>query len=362
MLWRLFSGPRKEVGVRVSAFGKHPGERDHFAMNPSDSPRLTGVWDMFYARGFKDLVPQWKQMPAEERVERYAHVFTWQTEEGVVVGRMWSSQDGARPPRKDFPFVVCVECRGVPLGRAVRDVLPSLEKVEQRCGETDSIEAVGTIIRSAEAEISRAAAGAGEGRAATRGVEILSDAVDLPGGTGERGFERVMYCLCRDLDVAPDSAGRRPQKKRLERAVQLRVPRGERPAAEACAFWTEFVLEFAEEGTEMLCVASTEEKWVDVIAGPAQPGHLACIRANTLRTPMTVDVPYEIDSGFAGACGALLEMGRKAAARGRTSAPTGTGAKDATTPSRAASIQPAKEGAGSGATAAPSVPALEESE
>src|SRR5688500_15683712 len=85
-----FARGEPRQGVFLCAFGKHPGERDHFEYMPPDSKKLSDVWHFLYDNGMKVLVPQWKALLPAERLDAFNHIFVWRDGERVVAGRMWS--------------------------------------------------------------------------------------------------------------------------------------------------------------------------------------------------------------------------------------------------------------------------------
>src|SRR5687767_6933992 len=164
---------------------------------PEGSRRLLSIWSFLYDAGLKSLVPTWRQWLPAERVEGFDHVILWRTSERVVAGRMWSSSDGAQPPRKDFPIVVCAECRGLSMNWTINEVLPYLEKMGMRFRETDSIKVVKSVVDGAREELARKAQSPPALEADPPPNRQILDRLAAEPCMGEdgEGFWRILYFL-----------------------------------------------------------------------------------------------------------------------------------------------------------------------
>ena len=108
---------RNEASKRVfiAAFGKHPGWDDHIDDIGLETDVLVTVKRILYIQGIGSNIDSgsWDKLEEDQRLEKFGHVFVWCMNRDLVVGRLWSSQDGKG--RSSYPMVVCVQCSKLPL-------------------------------------------------------------------------------------------------------------------------------------------------------------------------------------------------------------------------------------------------------
>ena len=283
--------------VFLGIFGKHPGADDHFEYWPPDSRRLAFAWDLLYEQGIKNLVPEWRQFGAAERLAEFKHVFIWQMPDSIIAGRLWSSTDGVS--RGDFPLVVCAECHGLSVSWVIRHVLPALEEIEARCKATRLL----SIVREAVDAVQGRLTGLASQPASVENDQSLDAGSPLDFASRPQvrqppeGLLRILYHIDRDLDGPRQLQDGGPTPRTPSRTQQLRVPSFDSVPG-SIGLWLDFLSVFVDANSSLLTIAPVEQPWLDVIIGPVEPQQLLCLRASTEKIPLTSDIPYVLDSAF----------------------------------------------------------------
>ncbi len=292
------SGSAREV--LFATFGKHPGWDDHIKELNVESRRLLEFERILYntgiGRGNIDT-GAWRNLDEAQRIP-FAHLFVWKTADGVVVGRLWASSDGRG--RKDYPMVVCLHSRGLPMPWVLAEVLPRLERIEAGCKEATSASDVVSVVQDARAELLRlveqAEASGKRGLAPAEALAHLSERPEM--GPDHEGLLRILYELDRHI-TSPDAATDKTSFLRTAApSCHLRVPRCANTLAESISIWLGFLLSVFESHVALLLVFPVNESWVDLIVGEPTSQQLFCLRASLSKIPQTSEIPYKLDADF----------------------------------------------------------------
>jgi len=138
--------------VFVAAFGKHPGWDDHIDDIGLETDILIAVKRMLYIQGVGGNIDSgsWDKLQENQPIEEFKHEFVWCMDGNLVVGRMWSSQDGKG--RTSYPMAICIQCCQLPLDWVLKNILPQLERIEKACAATTSPADVRLTIENARKE------------------------------------------------------------------------------------------------------------------------------------------------------------------------------------------------------------------
>ncbi len=297
------SDPKTAGGVSLCAFGKHPGWDDHIEDLGLDTPGLAELKRWLYVEGIGACVNSgaWDQLPPEQRLEGFGHLFVQSAGGSVTVGRLWSSQDGKGRGR--YPMVVCAAFAGVPLGAALARAEAELAEIEPACRATGSAEAVVSLLARHRQRLQQALpapAAAPEGSA-------WAALAEGPWGPDGQGLLRVLYAIQRELPDGPLAS----EQASPAPAIHVRVPWCADTPAEAAHRWLTALA--GEVGDEVpLCALVGEHRWLDLFIGRPGPLQLACLRTSEAGMALTSDVPFSIDDAFA----ARVRQGLAQAQRG----------------------------------------------
>ena len=282
--------------ILISAFGKHPGWDDHIDDIGLETNILIRVKRLLYIRGIGGNIDKgsWDKLHKDQRIEEFKHVFFWWIEGQMVVGRMWSSQDGKG--RKSYPFVVCVQCQKLHMPWIVENVLPQLERIEATCRATSSAPEVQRAIQTAGQALLRLAQECTDTRSSTMqepdAVAKLAEDPDM--GPDRQGLFRILYHIDRE-------AGRTPMNHTgggALRSTALRVHISESAMPESIQLWSSFLLDRFGANTSVLILMPLENQWMDIIIGEPSETQLYCLRASLKVLPMTSSIPYNISPEY----------------------------------------------------------------
>ena len=297
--------PAAPPALQLGAFGKHPGWDDHLEDFGLESEAMLGARQLIYARGIGGAIDSavWDNLPPEQLLAEFKHIFFWFSETDTIVGRMWSSSD--RKGRKRYPMIICAQLsnfeRGLPLDR----LLSALAVLEEQCRATLSATEVHGILRRAReqlrAELLPGATSSYPPPLKTR--EQLAEAMKL-NGEGEE-LARIGYSV--DTQLAAFTAGKLHEKLRrigmrmLEANAlgqHLRLPTVAGQEAGAALFWRDFLWQWLKAPAPLFIAAPLGEPWMDVIVGMPGPKQLFCLRAAPGALPLAQEVPYNLPGGF----------------------------------------------------------------
>ncbi|MHC4654256.1 MAG: hypothetical protein ACYS91_04465 [Planctomycetota bacterium] len=291
--------------VFVAAFGKHPGWDDHIDDIGIDTDVLVAVKRILYIQGIGSNIDSgsWDKLEEKQRVEKFGHVFVWCMNGDMVVGRLWSSQDGKG--RSSYPMVVCVQCLQLPLRWVLKNILPRLEGIEQDCTSTTSAHDVRRIIESARnqfRQLSQQCEPAS--KIPVECSDMLAQLAELPGmGSSRQGLYRVLYHIDREVIQAGSGAG----KDQELRPALVRVPNSSPGAQENVLLWINFLLAKFGPNTPILAFMPLMNPWIDIVIGEPTDLHLFCLRASISVVPLTSSIPYSIDSEFVAQINHLID-------------------------------------------------------
>lgn len=301
------------VRLFVAAFGKHPGWDDHMEDIGLETDVLSTAKRILYYEGIQGNLENkeaWPDLEDKGLLREYRHQFIWAIGGEVVVGRMWSSRDGKG--RTAYPMIVCVQCSGLALEWAVRNILPRLEELERVCTEDEaSADEVRRAIENAQTEFRRLAQQ--DQPSEIRGVECpsaLAKLVGQPGmGPDYEGLLRILYWMDREGVGICQVPGKTVF---VQQRAHARVPAATGLQREAALLWVDFILGRLGAKTSVLVLMPLGESWMDVIAGGPTPAELYCIRApsegpsEAKVVPVTSSVEFNIDAVFLERIGSLL--------------------------------------------------------
>jgi hypothetical protein len=283
--------------IFVGAFGKHPGWDDHVDDLGLETEVLIAAKRILYVQGIGGNVDsgRWDKLKANQRIETFNRVILWHVDGQLVVGRIWSSQDGKG--RKSYPFVVCVQCSKLPMQWISDNVLPQLEEIESTCIATRSADDVQSCIRDARQKLSQASQ-----ECDSLPVSIVVNPDPLPElaknpelGPGREGLYRILYHIDREVGRLQPSAA----KSKVLGATLLRLPVCPNAVLQDVLLWTSFVLtKFGEQTSILALMPPRNNKWVDFIVGEPTEQQLFCLRASPEVIPLTSNIPYNIGPEF----------------------------------------------------------------
>lgn len=287
---------RTSETIFVAAFGKHPGWDDHIEDIGLETDDLITVKRTLYVQGIGGNVDsgRWDKLASDQRIEEFNRVIFWLMDGHLIVGRMWSSQDGKG--RRSYPFVVCVQCGKLPMRWVWGSVLPQLERVERTCTATNSANDVRMSIQSARQQLRQLAQHCGDlPGSSVVCPDALAQLAERPGmGRDREGLYRILYHIDREVGrLRPGIA----KSKALGSAL-LRVPAGLNTLQEDVLLWSSVLLSKFGMMTSILVLVPPKDKWMDVIVGQPTELQLYCLRASPKVLPLTSNIPYNIDPEF----------------------------------------------------------------
>lgn len=291
--------------VSVAAFGKHPGWDDHIDDIGLETDVLVAVKRILYIQGIGSNIDagSWDKLEENQLVEKFGHAFVWCINGDVVVGRLWSSQDGKG--RKSYPMFVCAQCSQLPLPWVFENILPRFEGIEQACTNTTSADDVRKIIEDARNKFRQLALQCKPvPGSAVECSNLLARLAELPEmGPDRQGLYRVMYYI--DREVVQAASG--TSKDRDLRPALVRVPNSSPGVQENVLLWINFLLAKFGPNTNILVFMPLWDPWIDIIIGEPTDLHLFCLRASISVVPLTNSIPYSIDSEFVDQINQLID-------------------------------------------------------
>jgi len=283
-------------GIFVAAFGKHPGWDDHIDDIGFETDVFVTVKRILYIQGIGGNIDSgsWDKLKEDQLIEEFNHVFFWYINGNMVVGRMWSSQDGKG--RKSYPFVVCVQCSKLPIKWIFENILPRLEKVEATCAATTSANDVRMAIQSVERELRQSAR---QCQTSPSPLIAYPDAIARLArhpemGPNQEGLFRVLYHIEREV-------GRHRANTTGSialRSTSLRIPTSQDTMLEIILLWNSFLFKMFGKNTPMLILMPQRDNWIDIIIGEPTEIQLYCLRASLKVIPLTSSIPYNMGSEF----------------------------------------------------------------
>lgn len=282
----------------MGAFGKHPGWNDHIDDIGLDTQRLIDFKRRLYLDGIGACVEsgRWDRLGPGQSVPGFAHVFMFRGGGDVLIGRMWSSQDGKGRTR--YPMVLCVHIRGAGIDECLRMALPPLERAQAKCEAVTSAEEVVRIVadltESLRVQAAALDARRGDSRESIGGLRDLADHPSL--GPARRGYHRVMYQI--EHELAPFLRGQGTSRSSRSPDVQtrqVRLPACWSDPAEVLSRWSGALATRVDPYFPALFILPLGADWLDVIVGELSGPELFCLRASSRLVPPVSEIPYTIE-------------------------------------------------------------------
>ena len=294
--------------IFVSAFGKHPGWDDHIDDIGLDTDILVTAKRILYVQGIGANIDcgSWEKLQEDQRLAGFKHLFAWWLYGNLVVGRMWSSQDGKG--RTSYPMVVCVQCSNLPLHWVFENILPALEKIEETCVATTSPTDVKAVLEKAQIEFRQLVQQTQKSTLSHIELpNVLADLAHSPKMESDReGLLRILYHIDREVTrYQPDSS-----KTRTTRATLLRVPVSQPDMSQRAFLWLSFLLNKFDSDMPVLVLIPLEKSWIDIIIGIPTDSQLYCLRASLTMIPLTSSIPYNMGSEFIEQTTELIEKSK----------------------------------------------------
>ena len=305
---KRFNSKRRAVPperVFVAAFGKHPGWDDHIDDIGFETDIFVTVKRILYVQGVGSNIDSgsWDKLQQNQLIEEFKHVFAWCMDRNIIVGRIWSSQDGKG--RTNYPMVVCVQCCQLPLEWILKDILPRLERIEEICVATSSADDVRRTIENARKEFRQLAQQchplADSMKPCPDALVKLAEHPEM--GPNHEGLLRILYHIEREVTrYQPDIT-----KGKALRPTSLRVPASSPTMLESILLWISFLLTKFGTNAPVLILMPLRKSWMDIILGTPTDSQLYCLRASLEAIPLTSSVPYNMDSEFINRTNQLIE-------------------------------------------------------
>ncbi len=282
----------------MGAFGKHPGWNDHIDDLGLDTQRLVEFKRKVYIDGIGACVDsgRWDRLGPGQSLPGFSHVFLFRGGGDVVIGRMWSSQDGKG--RSRYPMVLCVHVRGAGVDECLPLVLPALERAQARCEAVTSAEEVVRIVadltESLRVQAAALDARRGDSRETRSGLRELADHPTL--GPARRGYHRVMYQI--EHELAPFLRGQgttRSSRSPDVRTRQVRLPACWSDPQDVLSRWSAALSTRVDPYFPALFILPLQADWLDVIVGDLSGSELFCLRASSKLVPPVSEIPYTIE-------------------------------------------------------------------
>lgn len=325
--------------VFVAAFGKHPGWDDHVEDLGLETDLLVRIKRVLYAEGMGGNIDNgaWDKLEESKRLPAFKHVFYWRTNEGMLLGRMWSSTDGKG--RSRYPMIVCAMVTGANLTWSIENIFPRLATVEEACKATKDAQGVRDALAACKRGLEDAAAMAAASPASTTSdIEPLkqlmrSEGLDVE-GKKHLGLSRILYEIDRELTVyRPGTSRSRGSLSQVMGPGHVRVPRCLSAADQGglgARAWTALMKSEVVPSAPMVIIEPLGESFLDIIVGEPNTGSFFCVRANEGGVSPTCFVPYTLPDEFVSQVGEKVtawQEGRDTALSAKSSSNDSVSAK-----------------------------------
>lgn len=327
-LSRMFGG-KSTPQLYLAAFGKHPGWNDHIDDLGLDTQALIAVKRLLYVQGINQNIDggAWENPDVHSpeaaaagasRLADFRHDFLWylppalanEPDPALVAGRIWSSVDGKG--RAKYPMVLAAQTTGLPDSFALRLVLPTLGKVNDRCAAATDADTVRQTVDAARAALRTKLTESPPPESLTA-LQLTNVASHPDMHPNREGFHRIIYAFLRTLSAYRPGAAGPASSKRPE---QIRVPLAGLNPTDALAFWLRVSLTLLDVATPILLLApdpaitgpaipgpdaNASTGWIDILVGEPSPQNLFAIKAGPKAVPLTSDIPYTLEPSFVAA-------------------------------------------------------------
>lgn len=296
----------------LAAFGKHPGWDDHIEDIGIETEHLASIKQLLYVQGIGGAIDAgaWDKLTAPQRVAGFEHTLICRTAGDLIAARLWSSTDGKG--RSRYPMVVCVQCGNLPLEWVLREALPRLEQIEQRCKAATTADEVIAVTDAARQELrDLAAAAEGDNADFVADPADLAALADRPEMLDRReGMLRILYQLEREASDYARGEFLTASRDGSLRPVQVRVPAcGDNPA-EVVPPWMSFLMLRLDPSAEVWAIFRDGRPWLDLILGEPTPNQFFCFQASREALPLASEIPYTLDDDFRQRANQLIDEAR----------------------------------------------------
>ena len=291
--------------VSFGAFGKHPGWNDHMEGVGLDSEALNIIRQILYVNGIGGEIDSgaWDNLPEDEVLPEFKHLFFWFCGEDLAAGRMWSSSDGKG--RKRYPMVVCAHYTNTGAENVLPGILPELESAERACSSVDTQEAVVSAIDSIRTRIRSNLAPMLSAPPMLR--ETAGVTASRLGFIPDRDeIYRILYCLNNQMGafISPNgsSSGTHADMKTLAASKLLpqhmRLPGDSQHVLNTIFFWRDFFHKAGIASAPLLFIQPLQGDWLDLIVGTPTKREFFCMKATPKTLPLVSEVPYTLSDEF----------------------------------------------------------------
>lgn len=283
--------------VYVAAFGKHPGWNDHIDDIGLNTDTLVAAKRILYIQGIGENIDSgsWDKLQPDQQFGPFKHVFVWHKNKSIIVGRLWSSEDGKG--RKNYPMIVCAQCNKLPLDWIYRNILPRLEDIEKTCTGTNSAADVQACVANAQEEFRRLVQQdhVPQKPPMTNEDVIARIAASPELGPEHEGLVRILYHIDREVK------GYCPEGRKTDNILNptlVRCPVSLDTQSEDMLLWFRFLRAKFKSNIDVLMFLPQDDPWVDMVIGEPTSTQLYCLRALLGAVPLTSSVPYNMDPEF----------------------------------------------------------------
>lgn len=248
------------LAVVALAFGRHPAWPGEIEGVGLADPALTEARRIIYTEGVARAPALIEQIPAPQRLPRFAHGVLVHAGAGVCVGRLWAG-------RGDAPMGVLMRVAGVDPGWAAEACEPRLRGVERTSAETRSPELVRLSVGEATRQIEDSfVMSVGPARAAEPDERLRAELARSPASAA------LVAKLAALLAESP-------------RGVHARLPAALGPGTRSARAWASIVRELAPS-LPVAVLAPDGAAFVDVFVGHCPAESWARVRADEGHAPV----------------------------------------------------------------------------
>ncbi|MBC7770941.1 MAG: hypothetical protein H7210_00465 [Pyrinomonadaceae bacterium] len=311
---------RRPLRLEAGAYGKHPAWADHIddgqlMATPTSELRAIASWltTTTYAEFIKQNPLQ--GLPPDD-LAPLDHLIVRRTNSGSALALVWSSTDYTD---REYPMVVAVDCEGLGVGAALREVLPGLRKVRERVRRLAS-ELRARIEREDPGLAKRVDTTAARNDVRAAVLELRTALASL--GTpveNKSDLNSLLTGLRAHPDSGPDGLGlarvyHRLMDLKTTTSGQFRLPRSGEDDQTCVRRWLAFLGFFAHHSnTYTLAIPqrvprTPQPEWIDLFVGEVGTIELTRLRWNENREKAENRISYaEVDQAYAATCGRMMD-------------------------------------------------------
>lgn len=298
----LFSKKISKLGkwsrpIHVAAFGKHPNWDDHIEDIGLSAKAFIEVKRLIYLRGIGGNVTSgsWEELKGRGQLGVFDHSFIFKRKKDIVAGRLWASEDAHG--RTDYPMIVCVHCRKVPLDWIVTQVFPLLDGIREAVSRTSLAIQVRDQVADLERQLNKALRSSKPKRGKAGG---FSDSlVELAQLRELRSSHEVLMRALYHIERQMNSSASGFSKTKVDvPSMHARFPATSGGEAMTVTRWTSLLnAKFGDKVPVWILIPNNQD-WLDMIVGEPTTELFFCLRALPGALPLATSIPYSIDPGF----------------------------------------------------------------